>query len=123
MKLNEYQVQAMKTCTESSHNLSYMLLNLVGEVGEFSSKIAKGIRKGTLPQPTVGEELDADLRLTPAVAELIEGLKLEAGDVLWQLAGLCSVMGWSLEDIAKANIDKLQSRQQRNTIVGDGDYR
>lgn len=29
----------------SCDNISYMLMNLVGEVGEFSSKVAKGIRK------------------------------------------------------------------------------
>ena len=34
MELNEYQKQAMTTCTESSRNFSYMMLNLVGEVGE-----------------------------------------------------------------------------------------
>ena len=34
MELNEYQEQAMTTCTESSQNFSYMMLNLVGEVGE-----------------------------------------------------------------------------------------
>lgn len=48
MTLNEYQAKAMMTCMPSCHNLSYMLLNLVGEVGEFSSKIAKGIRKENL---------------------------------------------------------------------------
>ena len=38
----------MSTCMPSSENFSYMLLNLVGEVGEFSSKIAKHIRKGNM---------------------------------------------------------------------------
>lgn len=45
MELNEYQEQAMTTCTESSQNFSYMMLNLVGEVGELASKVAKAIRK------------------------------------------------------------------------------
>jgi hypothetical protein len=34
----------------------------------------------------------------------------EAGDILWQLSGLCSVMGWSLEDVAKMNLEKLAKR-------------
>lgn len=45
MTLNEYQEKAMSTCMPSCDNISYMLLNLVGEVGEFASKLAKDIRK------------------------------------------------------------------------------
>ena len=45
MELNKYQEQAMTTCMHSCKNISYMLLNLVGEVGELASKIAKNIRK------------------------------------------------------------------------------
>lgn len=47
----------------------------------------------------------------------------EAGDILWQLAGLCKVMGWRLEDVAKANLEKLASRKQRGVIDGEGDNR
>lgn len=46
MTLNDYQQAAMTTCMPSCENVSYMLLNLVGEVGKFSSKVAKLIRKG-----------------------------------------------------------------------------
>ena len=46
MELNEYQSKAMSTCMASCNNFSYMFLNLVGEVGEFASKVAKHIRKG-----------------------------------------------------------------------------
>ena len=45
MELKEYQERAMTTCMPSSNNFSYMFLNLVGEVGEFASKVAKSIRK------------------------------------------------------------------------------
>lgn len=47
----------------------------------------------------------------------------EAGDILWQLSGLCEVMGWRLEDVAKANLEKLASRKQRGVIDGEGDNR
>ena len=47
MELNQYQESAMTTCMPSSENFSYMFLNLVGEVGEFASKVAKAIRKET----------------------------------------------------------------------------
>ena len=40
MKLYEYQNEAMKTCTESSRNVTYMLLNLVSEVGHESFREA-----------------------------------------------------------------------------------
>ena len=45
MTLGQYQARAMETCLPSCENLTYMLLNLVGEVGELSSKLAKHIRK------------------------------------------------------------------------------
>ena len=50
-----------------------------------------------------------------------EELKKEAGDILWQLSGLCTVMDWSLEDIAQMNLDKLQARKAIGTIDGNGD--
>jgi len=37
-------------------------------------------------------------------------LKLECGDVLWALAELCDVYGWSMEDVARLNIQKLRNR-------------
>ena len=53
--------------------------------------------------------------------ERLEELKKEAGDILWQLSGLCSVMGWSLNDIAQMNLDKLAARKAVGTIDGNGD--
>ena len=113
MTLEEYQKRAMTTCMASSENFSYMFLNLVGEVGEFASKVAKAIRKNQISvvyNEIVGSTDD-------------EELQKEAGDILWQLSGLCTVMGWNLEDIAQQNLDKLASRQQRNVIDGSGDNR
>lgn len=129
MELNNYQKMAMGTCMPSCENISYMLLNLVGEVGEFSSKIAKAIRK---KQVGIGgrtainrnsftvrddnpEALDFD------ILAFDEELRKEAGDILWQLSGLCSVMGWSLDDIAQMNLDKLAARKAAGTIDGNGD--
>ena len=114
MTLEEYQKQAMTTCMASSENFSYMFLNLVGEVGEFASKIAKAIRK---------EENCIDYNDLGVTVTNNEELQKEAGDILWQLSGLCTVMGWNLEDIAQQNLDKLASRQQRNVIDGSGDNR
>jgi NTP pyrophosphatase (non-canonical NTP hydrolase) len=55
--------------------------------------------------------------------EQLDELKKEAGDIAWQLAGLCQVMGWTLEEVCQQNLDKLASRKQRNVIDGDGDNR
>ena len=115
MELNEYQKRAMTTCTDSSRNFSYMALNLVGEVGEFMSKVAKAIRK----EDATIEENECYI----ANPEIYKELKLEAGDIMWQIAGLCSMFGWSLDDVCQANLDKLASRQKRDVIVGDGDNR
>lgn len=108
----------MRTC----ENFSYMMLNLVGEVGELASKVAKDIRKGNV---VIGQ-VDNDLVPLMPFDEWIsrdEELRLEAGDILWQLSGLCSAMGWDLEEIAQANLDKLASRKARGKIEGNGDYR
>ena len=114
MTLEEYQKRAMTTCMASSENFSYMFLNLVGEVGEFASKVAKAIRK----EENCIEYNDLGVTVTNN-----EELQKEAGDILWQLSGLCTVMGWKLEDIAQQNLDKLASRQPRNVIDGSGDNR
>lgn len=130
MTLNEYQEKAMSTCMPSCDNISYMMLNLVAEVGEFSGKLAKAIRKGQvaiggcspanrneLTIPSGPQELDFD------VCAFDKELQKEAGDILWQLAGLCRVMGWSLEEVAKGNLEKLADRKSRGKIDGDGDNR
>lgn len=115
MELNEYQKRSMTTCMPSSENFSYMFLNLVGEVGEFASKVAKAIRKNEV------DIIANDPK--PMKFEGYEDLQKEAGDILWQLSGLCTVMGWTLEEVAQQNLDKLASRKQRNVIDGNGDNR
>lgn len=131
MDLNEYQKIAMETCTESSKNFSYMMLNLISEIGELienlkennsyfendfdsilhtqifiskkSGSIAKEIRKGCYP-------FFADLKTNQKTL-------LELGDILWQFAGLCKIVGVDMETVATMNIEKLRSRKQQNKIV------
>lgn len=121
MTLTEYQMKAMRTCMPSCMNFSYMMLNLVGEVGELASKVAKAVRKGHV---TVSyDDVKPLFQSKEEEGAFVEGLMLEAGDCLWELAGLCETMGWSLEDIAQKNLAKLTSRQKRGVIDGDGDNR
>ena len=102
MNIEDYQKKAWETALETAKNPSYMVANLVAEAGEVAGKYAKWIRDGALDE---------------------EGLQKEMGDVFWQLAGLATVMGWSLTDIASKNLQKLASRAERLTIGGSGDDR
>jgi len=102
MLFEEYQDLAFKTALESAKNPAYMIANLTSEAGEVAGKYAKWIRDGVLDEV---------------------GMQKEVGDVLWQIAGLSTVMGWSLADIASQNLRKLAARQTNNTLMGSGDER
>ena len=102
MMFEEYQDLAFKTALESAKNPAYMISNLTSEAGEVAGKYAKWIRDGVLDEV---------------------GMQKEVGDVLWQIAGLSTVMGWSLADIASQNLRKLAERQANNTLKGSGDER
>ena len=121
MTLNDYQDKAMTTCLASCKNEVYAINGLTAEVGEINDKIAKWVRKGIfridnnrLTYSTADEEV---------VNEYQEELALEVGDCLWFLA-LCSrQLGYTLEEVAQMNLDKLRDRAQRNVIIGNGDNR
>jgi NTP pyrophosphatase (non-canonical NTP hydrolase) len=102
LRLTEYQDKAMETALPTALNPAYMIANLTAEAGEVAGKYAKWIRDGVQDE---------------------EGMFQELGDVLWQVAGLATVMGWELDDVAYANLDKLASRKQRNALSGSGDER
>ena len=121
MELNVYQKKAMETCMPTCENASYMLLNMVGEVGEFASKIAKGIRKGEMVITENALCLDSKQFTKESLERLNESLMAECGDIMWQLSGLCTVMGWDLEEVAEYNLKKLAERKKNGTIVGNGD--
>ena len=121
MELNVYQKKAMETCMPTCENISYMLLNLVGEVGEFASKIAKGIRKGEMMIKDNNLCLDSEKVTKESLESVDESLMAECGDIMWQLSGLCSIMGWDLEGVAEYNLKKLAERKKNGTIAGNGD--
>lgn len=126
MELNEYQKQAMTTCLPTCNNVAYMSMNLCGEVGELHSKLAKAIRKGKLFISTgeCNEEGERILYQTHTLtAEELVDIEKECGDVMWQIAGVCLVLGFDLEDVCRQNLEKLRSRKQRGVIDGNGDNR
>lgn len=119
MDLDIYQERAMTTCMESSRNPMYMLLMLGEEVGELQGKFSKNIRKGNIE---ISENRLTNLTKNEEfVIEFEDLVKKEIGDIMWGCAGLCSVMGWKLNEIGQMNLDKLQARKAIGTIDGNGD--
>ena len=47
----------------------------------------------------------------------------ELGDTLWYIAAISRYLNVSLSEVAEGNIEKLESRYQRNQIHGEGDKR
>ena len=109
--LNEYQQRALETWlnhpSDGNYNIVYPTLGLCGESGEVSEKVKKALRDHD-------GKFDKDIKL--AIAS-------EIGDVLWYASTLAYELGFSLQEIAEMNYEKLQSRKKRNMIHGDGDNR
>lgn len=122
LSLNEYQQKAMTTCMESSNNMMYMMMGLCEEVGELQGKFSKGIRKKHIEATSLNNFRCFDME-DNEYEEWLELVQKEVGDVLWMVAGFCNVMGWSLEEVAQQNLDKLANRKKRNVIDGNGDNR
>jgi len=111
MNFMEYQEESRKTAQYPRNlGLPYAALGLNGESGEVAEKVKKLIRD----RGFTGGILPADVR-----ADIIR----ELGDVLWYLSAMCEEVGTTLEEVAKVNIVKLASRQNRNAIKGSGDNR
>ena len=107
MSLSEYQEESEVFAKEHIKNdIKYLALGLAGEAGEVADKVKKLIRDG-------GENGD----------EFTDALVLELGDVLWYVSQLATFIGVNLEWVARKNINKLQSRQDRGVISGSGDNR
>lgn len=119
MELNAYAVAAQRTAVFTRND--YPLVALGEEVGEVMGKIAKYGRKNDM---SVEEVINAMMSTEIAeIAELRKAVKKELGDVLWQWAVLCNVLGMSPNHIAEENLSKLQDRQQRDVLNGEGDNR
>lgn len=98
MTANTYQELASRTLlgtpdfeiTDAQVMISWNALGLAGEAGEVADLIKKQIYHQ--------HGLDR------------EALKKELGDVLWYVAALCSDFGLSLDEVMRANIEKLDAR-------------
>lgn len=98
----EYSLAARSTRLSTASE-AYVLMGLVGEVGELYSKLSKSVRDGTdFPE---------------------EDLLQELGDILWFVSSIADDLGSNLTDVASMNIKKLQDRKKRGTLKGSGDNR
>lgn len=113
MKFDEYQELAAKydffEATDDANQVGFLekVLGLVGEAGETADKIKKLIRD---KNGVVNDEDRA------AIAK-------ELGDTLWYLAGISRYLNVPLSEVAQGNLDKLESRLQRDKLHGEGDER
>jgi len=109
MNFEEYQKKSRETAIypEKDNNFVYPVLGLVGEAGEIAEKIKKVLRDS---EGVINDQ------------EKIE-IKKELGDVLWYLAQIATELNLSLGGVAQANLEKLESRKQRNKLHGSGDNR
>jgi NTP pyrophosphatase (non-canonical NTP hydrolase) len=108
VELSEYQHFSRRTAEYPREAwLAYPALGLAGEAGEVAEHVKKVIRDeaGVVSH------------------ERRESMSKELGDVLWYVTQLASELELELEDIARANLEKLFSRQRRGLLSGSGDDR
>lgn len=102
--MDEYQRLAELTAIyPREFEVTYPLLGLIGEVGEFANKYKKVLRDG---KPFSKEDMTSEL-----------------GDILWYLANLANDCDISLAFIAAENLSKLHDRKNRGVLGGSGDTR
>lgn len=108
MDLSEYQRESRRTAEYPREAwLAYPALGLAGEAGEVAEHAKKAIRDDS---GKVSDERRA-------------AMSKELGDVLWYIAQLATELDLDLDQIAKQNLEKLFSRQQRGVLSGSGDDR
>ena len=92
MTLNEYQELAARTINKSlseDEREAHALFGLASETGELLGLYQKSLQ---------GHEFNDEHMLK------------ECGDILWMLAELMTTCGYSLDEVAQMNIDKLKAR-------------
>jgi NTP pyrophosphatase (non-canonical NTP hydrolase) len=108
MDFSIYQAATSATAIYSQDvALVYTTMGLASEAGEVAGKVKKIIRD------------NGGLMSDEKKAEIAD----ELGDVLWYVARLAACLEIDLNDVASANLSKLNSRKERNVISGSGDKR
>lgn len=112
MDFDDYQKKAAKydlfePCAFTEVGFLEKVLGLAGEAGETADKVKKILRdkNGVIS------------------AEDKKAITKELGDVLWYIAAIARYLEVGLSEVAEGNIEKLESRHQRNLLHGEGDER
>lgn len=114
MRFNEYQMASKATAkeyadpdvtSEADRKMTALFLAtaLNGETGELAEKLKKYVREDD--------------------PSYLEDAKAEAGDALWYWTQIVSLLDADAGEVADANLAKLQDRNERDQILGDGDNR
>lgn len=111
MDFNEYQMLSVETAEEYADpnrgdietTAMFLALATNGESGELAEKVKKYVREGD--------------------EQYLEDAYYEIGDILWYLSQLCTLLDADFNNVAEDNIEKLMDRDDRDEILGDGDYR
>ena len=102
VEINEYQDKTATTAVYpwpgEPDGFEYTLFGLVGEAGELANKYKKILRN---------QEYLYDNRKL---------LMDELGDVLWYVARIASELDYTLEEVAKFNLNKLALRKKQNEL-------
>ena len=105
-KTEEFVLPDLKREMKAKY-MEYLVLGLNGEAGEVAEKYKKILR-----------DYQGVITLSDKWA-----IVKELGDVLWYVAQIARTLGVDLSLVAKLNIEKLESRKERNMLHGDGDER
>lgn len=125
MNMNEYQRMAATTADyPDEYKKLYPLLGVIGETGEYAEKILTSICM-LLNGSQIQEKIKKILRDYEGNFDQDTTLLIikELGDQLWYIAKAAGDLGYSLNEVANINLDKLFDRKDRNKIHGAGDER
>jgi NTP pyrophosphatase (non-canonical NTP hydrolase) len=103
MTFNDYQAAAARTVNPSL-NADDRLLDAASGLAEEAGEILAHIRKNRFQQKPID------------TAEV----SLELGDALWCLATIASSLGFSLDEVAGRNVEKLRRRYPEGFRGADG---
>jgi len=92
-----------KIMTEGNDRLVENVLGLVGEAGEVAEKVKKMIRDGSRP--------------------IQKDIVKELGDVLFYTTAIANYFYSDLQTVMQTNMDKLNDREARGVLSGNGDNR
>jgi NTP pyrophosphatase (non-canonical NTP hydrolase) len=133
LTLDRYQRDAIlsKDCPD---NPFYYALGLTGEAGEVADKLKKFWRDKyytyatEINEANVGTRISRDDIVIAGARRLLtyedrDAIRKELGDTLWYIAAISRYLETPLSKVADGNLNKLESRWQRNKLHGEGDER